>query len=106
MSEDRFRLYTEELADEQEHGRVYRAFVRSYLKGAVVLGRYGTELGHAEEYAAQRGWRLPIVPPQAGFFDIDNPDSGLCTFIRQAMAVGFLSGQEDWLRHTKLRNEQ
>lgn len=90
------RLFGADVPADQDFAQTYRCGVRAAIKWLIAAGRYTGWVRDAQQYAASQGWTLPVIL-EVGHLDIENSESGLCSLIRQAVAVGFLSGNEDWL---------
>jgi hypothetical protein len=82
---------------EETYLRVYKRSFRVMLKHWTLTAQYIAVMYRQQENAEEWEITLPLLAPSPGFFDISDPQSGLCRLIREAVAVGYLRGNEDWL---------
>ena len=82
---------------------IYSRAMRQLIETFVLAGTLATKMQDSADYADRGGFTLPIEPPQAGYLDVTNPESGLCLLIRDAVDTKILSGEEKWLRDVAWR---
>ena len=97
------RIFDAELPPDEDWQRAYRADVRDSIMWFIVAGKYAAQLVAVEDFTKEQGWKPPIYPPDLSLFDISDPQSELCKFIRKAVSIGFLTGDEQWLRPANWR---
>ena len=75
----------------------YRNAYTLMLESMTLAGRLAVELRYGYQRSRGFGWEMPIAPPDAGFLNTEDSQSGLARLIRRAVESGVVRGDEDWL---------